>query len=36
MPEWNYNDGDPPSLIIMICGTIIVVVLFLIIKSCVW
>ncbi len=36
MPEPDYNSGDPPSLIIMICGTIIVVVLFLIIKSCVW
>ncbi len=36
MPDYNYNDGEPPSLIVLICGTIVVVLLFLIIKSCVW
>lgn len=36
MPEPDYNSGDPPSLIVFICGTVVVVLLFLIIKSCVW
>jgi hypothetical protein len=36
MPEPDYNDGEPPSLTVLICGTIVVVLLFLIIKSCVW
>ena len=36
MPEPGYNDGEPPSLIVLICGTAVVVLLFAIIKSCVW
>lgn len=36
MPEPGYNSGDPPNLIVIVCGTVIVVILFLMIRSCVW
>ncbi|GEM_PF-2150251 len=36
MPEPDYNAGEPPSLIVLICGTVIVMLLFLIVKSCIW
>jgi hypothetical protein len=36
MPEPDYNAGEPPNLIVMICGTVIVMLLFMIIKSCAW
>ena len=36
MPEPDYNDGEPPSPIVLICGTVVVVLVFLMIKSCVW
>ena len=36
MPDFGYNDGEPPSLVVLIGGTVIVLILFLVIKSCVW
>ena len=36
MPEPNYADGEPPGLFSLIVGTIVVLILFLVIKSCIW
>lgn len=34
MPEPNYSDGAPPGLFVMLMGTIAVVIVFLLFKSC--
>ena len=34
MPEPNYNDGSPPGLFVMVMGTIAVVIVFVLLKSC--
>ena len=36
MPEPNYAGGEPPSLFILVVGSIVVLILFLVIKSCFW
>lgn len=36
MPEFNYNDGDPPGILNLILGTILVFILLIVIKSCIW
>jgi hypothetical protein len=36
MPEPNYANGEPPGWIMLIVGTLIVAVLFLLLKSCLW
>jgi hypothetical protein len=36
MPDPGYNDGEPPSLVVLICGTIAVLLILLIVKSCLW
>ena len=34
MPEPNYSDGTPPGLFVMLMGTIAVVIVFVLFKSC--
>jgi hypothetical protein len=34
MPEPNYSDGTPPGLLVMVLGTIAVVIVFVLFKSC--
>ncbi len=34
MPEPNYADGDPPGFWVFLGGTVLVVILFLLVKSC--
>ena len=36
MPDHGYLDGDPPGLVGLILGTVVVVLLFVLIKACVW
>ncbi len=36
MPDPGYLDGDPPSLPALILGTVVVMILFAVIKSCIW
>ena len=36
MPDPGYLDGDPPSLPVFILGTVVVVIVFIVIKSCIW
>jgi hypothetical protein len=36
MPEPGYLDGDPPGLLGLILGTLVVAILFMLIKACVW
>ena len=35
MPEPNYTDGDPPGCLHLALGTIVVAVLFMVLKSCI-
>jgi len=34
MPEPGYNDGEPPGVLMFVLGSIVVALLFLIVKSC--
>jgi hypothetical protein len=34
MPEPNYTNGDPPGFFTLLVGTIVVIVLFVLLKSC--
>jgi hypothetical protein len=36
MPDPGYLDGDPPSLASFILGSVVVGILFMVIKSCIW
>jgi hypothetical protein len=36
MPEFGYLDGDPPGLLGLILGSVVVAILFMMIKACVW
>jgi hypothetical protein len=36
MPDHGYLDGDPPSLASFILGSVVVGILFMVIKSCIW
>ena len=36
MPEPDYSGGDPPGIFNLIVGTILVFLLLIVIKSCVW
>ena len=36
MPEPNYANGRPPGLFSLVLGTIVVVILFILLKSCIW
>lgn len=36
MPDPGYLDGDPPGLLGLILGTVVVAILFMVIKACVW
>jgi hypothetical protein len=36
MPEPDYTGGDPPGIFNLIVGTILVFLLLIVIKSCVW
>ena len=36
MPEPNYAGGDPPGLLSLVLGTAVIVILFLLLKSCIW
>ena len=36
MPDPNYADGEPPGVFSLILGTIIIAILFVIVKSCFW
>ena len=36
MPDHGYLDGDPPGRVGLILGTVVVVLLFVLIKACVW
>jgi len=36
MPEPNYAGGEPPGLFTLVVGSIVVLILFLVIKSCMW
>jgi len=36
MPEPGYAGGEPPSLFTLVVGSIVVLILFLVIKSCMW
>jgi hypothetical protein len=36
MPEPGYTNGEPPGPLVFVGGTVIVVILFLVLKSCIW
>ncbi len=36
MPEPNYANGDPPGLLSLVIGTIVVLMLLFLVKSCIW
>ena len=36
MPDPGYLDGDPPGLLGLLLGTVVVAILFMVIKACVW
>jgi hypothetical protein len=36
MPDPGYTDGDGPGFVGLFLGTVVIVIVFLIIKSCMW
>ncbi len=36
MPEPNYAGGDPPGLLSLILGSLVVLILLLVMQSCIW